>query len=591
MPTSQGMSEFQLQLAAAQPKAAKSKKRTWLYLAYDQLTDRTGPLAALAPSDAGIVLIECAAKAQRRPYHKQKLAWLLSNQRHFALEQAQRGVAVRYEFAAIDYATTLTQLVGELGPLTMMEAAERELRHELAPLADAGQLRVVPHTGWLTTAAEFQSFCGTAPWRMDAFYRGARRARDILMEGTGPVGGKFSFDAENRQPYRGKPAAPQPLRFVADAITNEVCSMVAATFADHPGELRPDTIAATDRDARAAWRWALTEALPHFGPFEDAMSTQSSTLFHTLISPLLNLHRLLPAEVINDAIMAPIDMASKEGFIRQILGWREFVRHVHVQTDGFRNLEGGLVNAPSKPAVKAKPATKAAPAKKNSSKADGRANDLSGDAGYGRYVGAARPPLPADLRGVAPAQAAVANYDVPAVFWGAKSGLNCLDSVVADVWRTGYSHHITRLMVLGNIATLLDVSPRQLTDWFWIAYIDAYDWVVEPNVLGMATFGLGDLMTTKPYVAGSAYIDRMSDYCKGCQFAAKTTCPLTPMYWAYLDRHSAQLADNPRMFLPMASLRKRTPAQRASAAATFDHVTHTLQRGEKLGVPTDPKRK
>ena len=185
----------------------------------------------------------------------------------------------------------------------------------------------------------------------------------------------------------------------------------------------------------------------------------------------------------------------------------------------------------------------------------------------------------------------VPRFDVPAVFWGAASGLHCLDSVVADVWRTGHSHHITRLMVLGNIATLLDVSPRQLTDWFWIAYIDAYDWVVEPNVMGMATFGLGNLMTTKPYVAGSAYIDRMSDYCKGCQFAAKTTCPLTSLYWAYLDRHLPQLADNPRMFLPLASLRKRTAAQRAGAAATFAEVSSTLQRGAKLAVPATVKRK
>nr|MBP9089334.1 cryptochrome/photolyase family protein [Kofleriaceae bacterium] len=467
------MSEFLRQLKAAQPTVTKRAPRSWHYVAYDQLNDRLGPLATLVPDRAGIVLIECAAKARRRPYHKQKLAWLLSNQRHFALEQAQRGVAVRYEFAAASYASKIVELGAELGPLTMMQAAERELRHELAPLLTSGQLNVVPHTGWLTSAAEFQAFCGAAPWRMDAFYRGARRARDILMEGASPVGGKFSFDAENRQPYRGKPAAPLPLRFVPDLITEEVCAMVAAQFTDHPGQLSADAIAATCSDARAAWHWALTQALPHFGPFEDAMSTQSSTLFHTLIAPLLNLHRVLPADVINDAIMAPIDMASKEGFIRQVLGWREFVHHVHDQTDGFRNLAGA--SAPG-----------AANAVANS-----KINDQSGDAGYGRYVGTPRPPLPREQRGVTPNLAAVPNVDLPPVFWGATSGLHCLDSVVADVWRTGYSHHITRLMVLGNIGTLLDISPRQLTDWFLIAYIDAYDWVVEPNVLGMATFGLG----------------------------------------------------------------------------------------------------
>ena len=558
------MSVFSRRLASCNPDRTTWRKRTWLFVSYDQLSDRLGPLADLPPASVGIVLVECEAKAARRPYHKQKLALLLANLRHFALEQATRGVAVKYLYDRTGYANALRTAITEVGPLTMMEAAERELRHELAPVVATGGLRVVAHAGWLTTQAEFKQFCGdAAPWRMDVFYRGARRARGVLMESGMPVGGKFSFDTENRQPWRGQPPAPTPPTFAVDEITAEVCALVETRFASHPGQLTPAAIPSTIEDAEAAWHWALRQALPEFGPYEDAMSTRSSTLFHTLISPLLNLHRLTPARVVADVERAKIELQSKEGFIRQVLGWREFVHHVHVATDGFRAL---------------------APVAKSG-------DDAAGDAGYARYRGGrSAPPLAAELRGAAPARLG-AGSALPPAYWGAASGLRCLDHVVADVWRTGHSHHITRLMVLGNIASLLDVSPRQLTDWFWIAYIDAYDWVVEPNVLAMATFATGDVMTTKPYIAGSGYIDRMSDFCKGCQFAPKTTCPLPTLYWAHLDRNQAALAGNHRMAVPLAAVRKRTAAQRAAASATFAAVTATLARGEALAAPAGEPRK
>ena len=167
---------------------------------------------------------------------------------------------------------------------------------------------------------------------------------------------------------------------------------------------------------------------------------------------------------------------------------------------------------------------------------------------------------------------------LPPAYWGKPSGLGCLDRVVADVFREGYSHHITRLMVLGNLATLLDVSPRALTDWFWFAYVDAYDWVVEPNVLAMATYGAGDLMTTKPYISGSAYLDRMSDYCASCRFDPKSTCPVTRLYWAFLGRHEAQLAGNQRIAMPLRSLAKRSPEERARDARVFEWVSHALEQ-------------
>jgi deoxyribodipyrimidine photolyase-related protein len=282
--------------------------------------------------------------------------------------------------------------------------------------------------------------------------------------------------------------------------------------------------------------WALAECLPQFGPYEDAMSTRSSGLFHSRLSPLLNLHRITPARLLAEVLALPIDIASQEGFVRQVLGWREFVRHVHEATDGFRRLPGLAPGDPDRPAAPS-------------------------------HLGADRP--------------------LPPAFWGGvESGLNCLDHVVRDVWREGWSHHITRLMVLSNLATLLDVSPRELTDWFWAAYTDAFDWVVEPNVLGMGTFAAGGLMTTKPYVAGAPYIDRMSDYCRGCRFDPKSTCPVTPLYWAFLERHREKLAATGRLTMPLAAAAKRTDAQKQRDRRLFQIVGEALTAG-RVVAPDD----
>ncbi len=521
--------------------------RRWLFVPYDQLTDAVGPLSRAAPRELGIVLVECPAKAARRPYHKQKLALVLTSLRHFALEQADRGVAVRH-LVAPSYAAAL-ESVRELGPLAVMRPAERELRAELAPMFESGALQSLPHEGWLTEADDFRAATRGESWRMDAFYRHVRRRLGILMDGDKPLGGKLSFDQDNRRPWRGEPPAPAVPTFAVDAITREVCALVSGRMGDHPGTLTPETLPASQADVEAAWAWAKTSCLPHFGPFEDAMSSRSRSLFHARIAPLLNLQRLSAHRVLRDVLALDLPLASKEGFVRQVLGWREFVRHVHEATDGFRVVRG--VVQPSGPDAGA------------SSHGATGAGERAVDGGSRvSFLGAARP--------------------LPPAFWGKRSGLACLDEVVAGVWQDGTSHHITRLMVLSNIATLLDVSPRELTDWFWVAYIDAYDWVVEPNVLGMGTFAAGDLMTTKPYVAGAAYIDRMSDYCEGCRFDPKTTCPLTPLYWAFLGRHREALAGVDRMKLPMASERKRTAAQRANDAATFERVATTLSRGDEL---------
>jgi deoxyribodipyrimidine photolyase-related protein len=520
---------------------------------YDQLTDAMGPLAREPAGAMGIVVVECPEKAGRRPYHKQKLALVLSNLRHFAVEQAARGVAVHHVVAS-SYAAALEPLAASLGGIEVMRPAERELRNELAPLVEARKLSILPHEGWLTTTNDFRASQEGPPWRMDAFYRHVRRRLGVLMVKGKPLGGRFSFDSENRRPWRGEPPAPELPRFPVDAITGEVCALVRERLSRHPGTLTPERIPATRADADRVWAWARTECLPSFGPFEDAMSTRSPSLFHTQLSALLNLQRVSAHQVISDVVDdASIPLASREGFVRQILGWREYMRHVHDATDGFRVVAGAACPTAERP----------------------------GDGGYGGWRGEAWASSTGGDGGSLVSHLAAANA-VPPAYWGARSGMRCLDSVVADVWEDGYSHHITRLMVLSNLATLLDVSPRALTDWFWAAYVDAYDWVVEPNVHAMGTFGVGDLVTTKPYIAGSAYIHRMSDYCEGCRFDPKTTCPFSSLYWAYLGRHKKALSGVQRLRLPLAAEALRSPAQQRQDAATFERVSAALALGQEL---------
>jgi deoxyribodipyrimidine photolyase-related protein len=549
------MTRFSTELAECQPDP---EGRRWIFVPSDQLSDRIGPLAREDPAELGIVLVESAWKVRRRPYHRQKIGLILANLRHFALEQAQRGVAVRHVVADTPYRHVLEKLSSELGPLRVMRPAERELRVDLAPLVRSGVLHEIPHEGWLSTAEDFDASQNSeSPWRMDSFYRRVRRRTGVLMRDMKPIGGKFSFDAENRRPWLGEPVAPEPPDFEPDAITVEVAELIEQRYLHHPGVLDLATISATREDAERLWQWACDECLPNFGPFEDAMSRSSRGLFHSRISGVLNIHRLLPARVLADVAAMEIPLASKEGFIRQVLGWREFVYHVHERTDGFRRLPEAI------PPIAA----------------------AAGDAGWSRWSGRSWPGGGHDeiLDGGACPSVLGAGRSIPPGFWpGRPTGLACLDIVVKDVWADAWSHHITRLMVLSNIAALLGISPRELADWFWVAFLDAYDWVVEPNVLAMGSYGVGPLMTTKPYVSGAAYINRMSDYCSACTFDPKRDCPITSLYWAFLDRHRAAFADNPRMRLALNSLERRGEERVQRDREVFERTISVLDAGGSL---------
>ncbi len=541
---------FLEQVQRFEPTAEQAKLRRWIYVPYDRLHDGVGPLSETRPEDAVLVLMESRAKGTRRPYHKKKLTLVLSAMRHFALEQAGRGCCVVYGSSPTSFSDGLLQLQERWGwnELIVNRPAERELRVELREARQGRGLRIraVRDTAWLSTAADFeavfgkpelgeaerhtQRVAGQRQYLMDNFYRYMRRKTGLLMDGAQPRGGHWSYDAENRKPFRGEVPVPERPSFLPDAITREVMELIQQRYPEHFGKLEGFALPVTRAEAERGWRFALEQMLPNFGPWEDAMSVAHPDLFHSLTSAPLNLTLLRPIDLVTQTVEAfeagRIPLASAEGFVRQVLGWREFMHHIHEATDGYRTLQP-----------------------------DGAPSFLD------------------------------AHRKLPPVYWGTPSGMRCMDTVVAGVIQNGWSHHITRLMVLSNLATLCGFSPRELCDWFWFGYVDAYDWVVETNVIGMSTFGDGGLTATKPYVSGAAYINRMSDFCGGCALNPKRStgpgsCPFTALYWSFLERNEAKLQGNRRMRMPLNAMLKKPAAERAALRARAEEAIVMLERGE-----------
>ena len=585
---------FSSELANVEPTAADVRRRRWIYVPYDRYTDRTGPLTEQPAADTGIVIVESTAKAHRRPYHKKQLVLLISNMRHFALEQAARGVAVLYHFSPESHGQALLALQRKrrLPTLTVMRPAERELRLDLGTAVAGGlDLQEVPDTTWLSQREDFDGVYG--PYKhgrsyvMDRFYRAMRQKTGILIRNAKPVGGKFSMDESNRNPYRGEVPVPAPPVYPPDRLTEEVIAYVGQTYGHHFGSIDGFDLPCTQADCDQLWAFALEHLLPHFGPFEDAMRDDQRQLFHSKTSPLLNLARMLPRQLVEDvaarADQGLIALASAEGFIRQLLGWREFMRHIHEATDGYRLLEVPL-QAESRPQERSPDADE--PVDPYLTPPGSEAlRKQAGSARAAKTSAAARPSRPDPYAGATPS-ALGATLPLPAVYWGAKSGLHCMDTVVTQVIEEGWSHHITRLMVLSNLATLCGFSPRELTDWFWFAYVDAYDWVVETNVLGMSTYADGGLTATKPYVSGAAYINRMSNFCGHCRFDPKKAlgddaCPFTALYWTFLARNEERLAKNFRMQMPLRTMRRKSARELEQLRERADRAVTDLLTAER----------
>lgn len=522
-------------------KMPAKKMDSWVWLCYDQLNLELLRDVSAQPSNTGLILIESSAKGKAHPYHKQKLAFLLSNMRHFAVEAVNQGFEVQYIITEGSYHEALIHLHSTVGQIEAIEHAERATRLEVQPLVDEKILLVHPHRGWLTSEALFTDSVGNQPpFRMDAFYRNVRRKTGWLMHEGKPIGGQFSHDGENRKPWKGDPMPPSPPHFAVDHIDEEVTLLVNRFFPDHPGTANLSTVPTSQHDVEKALAFA-SECMPHFGTYEDAMSATNKGLFHTRLAPLINLHRVMPSQAIDLALASGEALNNVEGFVRQMV-WREYVHHIHVVTDGFRTLEVA----------------------RTTTRRDANWHQESpiGPEPHPNHLGQRQP--------------------LPAAYWGEKSGLSCLDRSVTSVMEDAWTHHIPRLMVLSNIGHLLDVEPRQLTDWFHFAFIDAFDWVVEPNVLGMGTFATGSAMMTKPYVAGSAYINRMSDHCSTCEFHPKKTCPISRLYWAYLARHQDAFSGNHRMSMPMRNLSRRSEEQKRIDHQTYLRVQQALTNGETL---------
>lgn len=455
-------------------------------------------------SQTPVLLVEAVSQARQRRYHAQKLVLVWSAMRHFAAELREAGWPVTYEIAE-DFWAPLQSWIAEHGidRLLVMQPSDRHFAKELGARDLGCELEVLPESTFLWSAAEFQDWAdGRKRLVLEDFYREGRRRFNILMDGDRPVGGVWNFDKENRKPPKKGLNPPPPLRFEPDEIVRAVCDRLRSLEIETYGRIETFNWGVTRAQALQALAYFIAERLPLFGPYQDAMVTGEYTLWHALLSPYLNLGLLHPLEVIQAAEAAYRDrdlpLNGVEGFIRQILGWREYLQGLYWWTD----------------------------------------------AGYGQqnWFDHERP--------------------LPDFFWQAdRAEMNCLCQCLKQVEETGYGHHIQRLMVLSNFALIAGISPQAILEWFQGAFIDAYDWVMVTNVIGMGQFADGGLLATKPYAASANYIHKMSDYCRSCAYdrherVGERACPFNFFYWDFLLRHREKLYGLGRMNLVLANLKK-----------------------------------
>ncbi len=497
----------------------------------DQLNRFIPPLRDAEPGHTRVLLIESESLARELPHHKQKLVLVFSAMRHFARELEEDGFAVDYyrgESFVDGLARHLTDHPGAEIDMARPSDFGYEDRLHAAVEGGGGTLRVVENALWLTTEEEFDTWAkGRKSLRLEYFYRDVRKSRGWLMDPFGdPVGGRWNFDADNREVPEPGHEFPEPPRFPPDALTRSVMDEVESRFPDHFGEVEAFAWPVTRAQALEALEDFCAHRLARFGPFEDAMVSGEPVLYHSLLSVPMNLGLLTAREVCERVLEAwsspdsAIPIQSVEGFLRQVLGWREFIRHVYRR---------------SMPEIR-------------------EANGLEHTA-----------PLP------------------PA-YWGGETGMRCMAETVGQLRATGHTHHIQRLMVLGNLALVAGVDPRDLNDWFLGCYVDALDWVVTPNVMGMSQYADLGSFTSKPYAASGKYVQRMSDYCEGCRYdpgetVGEDSCPLNSLYWDFIDRHSNRFEGHPRMALMVRNWRRRAEADRAGIRTRAAEVSEGLREG------------
>ena len=509
-------------------------------LFWDQLSPRMTALEGLNPDTDWVVMGEFGSDATYVAHHPKKLVLLWSAQRHFRDALRAQGFRVIYNewgdhppvFSMTDALVTLrAQHVIDQVILThptewrqweAIQSWETQLgcpvtvrpdHRFICPLADA--------TAWLKARK--------TP-RMSHFYQWMRQAHQVLMTPQGPVGGQWTYDQDNRHPPHADLVIPPPLMCSPDAITQSVMDMVARDFSHHVGDVHPFHYAVTHEDAHRVLMHFIGQRLPWFGTYQDAMMQDEPWMFHSHLSFYLNSGLLDPMTCIQAAVHAfekgHAPLSSVEGFVRQLLGWREYVRAI-----------------------------------------------------YWAHMPAYRTH-----------NALQATRPLPSFYWTGDTPMNCIRQCVAQTKQWAYAHHIQRLMVLGNFALLAGIHPTDVNDWFLRVYADAFEWVELPNVTGMILYADGGYLATKPYVAGGAYINKMSTYCRTCQYDVKQkegtrACPFNYLYWDFLMRHRPLLQGNPRLGMAYRTYDRfaetKQSAIRVSAEQFFDY----LDRGESLVSP------
>lgn len=497
----------------------------------DQCSRTIASLAGLDPARDVVLMAEVAGECTYVRHHPQKIVLVLSAMRHFARALAARGV--RVDYVRLDDPANTGSLAGEVARAVARHRPTRIIATHPGEWRVREDMRAWEQaTGVPVEIREDDRFLCPLPWfrawaegrrslRMEFFYREMRRRTGILMEGEEPAGGRWNFDADNRKRLPKDLAVPSPYRAEPDAITREVMALVSERFPNHWGGIDGFAWPVTAREAEAALERFIAERLAQFGDYQDAMAAGEATLFHSLLSTSLNVGLLLPGEVCRRAEAAwrsgQAPLNAVEGFIRQILGWREYVRGLYwLKMPGYKTL-----------------------------------NVLAAD------------------------------RSLPEFYWTGESGMACIDAVVRQTHDLAYAHHIQRLMVTGNFALLAGIHPDEINDWYMAVYADAFEWVELPNTHGMAIHADGGLMASKPYAASGKYIARMSDYCAACRHdVARATgegaCPLNFLYWDFLARHRSRFEANPRMAQMYRTLDRMDPARvatmRREAARFLDRV-------------------
>lgn len=506
--------------------------KTLILILGDQLTPKIASLQGADPSDCVILMAEVMAEAGYVPHHQKKIAFLFSAMRHFADELRDLGWVVDY--VTLDDPANAGSLSGEVlraaqrhGAirLRVTEAGEWRVLDEIRALDAVLDLEILPDSRFVASHAEFDAWAkGRKALRMEYFYRDMRRKTGLLMDGEEPTGGQWNFDHDNRKPASRDLLMPRPLRFAPDAITEAVLDLVEARFAGNFGTLRPFWFATRRADAEAAFDHFLKTALPRFGDYQDAMLANERFLYHAVVALYLNCGLLDPlamaraAEEEYRAGRAPLNAV--EGFIRQIIGWREYVRGIYWR-------EGP-------------------------------------DYVRRNALGATRP--------------------LPSFYWTGETDMACIRACVEQTRDEAYAHHIQRLMVTGNFAMLAGVDPFAVHEWYLAVYADAYEWVEAPNTVGMSQFADGGLLASKPYAASGAYIDRMSDYCGGCRYEVKakagiSACPFNYLYWDFVARHRDRLKGNPRMAQMVRNYDRFAEPRKAEIAGDAARFLGTLDGG------------